>query len=465
MKIKTLLYLVLALALTACSKEDTGDVTAAELIRSITAAPQSENALRVDIHLDFKKAVSYQIEYWKAGEEASAQTTPLSEPVTSDKCTLILLKAHSEYNFRIHARTDNQTTESDVYKFTTSPLPSSVPTASLLNDKMEKQLSGYILLMRNDKPGVITLTDTEGEVMWYHIFNTSASVASFDPHTNTLSCILGNNPNNPFAGTEIIVMDLYGNTLLRKDVTDLYIHHEIRRLPNGDLMMVHFTPKTFDLTAQGGGKAETVFGDGIIVMDIKGNIKWEWDCFTEMNPAEDPKIMDKIEMLNMTYCQDWLHVNSADMDEEGNFYITSNWLSEMWKIDAKTKKVVYRLGTKGNVDLPQNSFMEGVHCVSARSKGQVLVFDNGMKSHRSRGLLFTVNETTRKAELTNNITLPSEYSSMYMGSVRIINDNLYIFGPTLSNAVLFTDAKGNILRTLKTTSQSYRAEYIPPINL
>lgn len=463
MKSKILFYCLLALALTACSKEETGEVTAAELIRSITAAPQSENALRVDIHLDFKKAVSYQIEYWKAGDETSVQTTPLSEPVTSDKCTLILLKAQSDYNFRVHASTDNQTAESDVYKFTTSPLPSTVPTASLLNDKMGKSLPGYILLMRNEKPGVLTLTDTEGEVVWYHLFQTSASVASFDPQTNTIACILGNNPKNAFAGNEIIVMDLYGNTLLKKDVTDLFVHHEIRRLPNGDLMMVHFTPKDFDLTAQGGSKTETVFGDGIIVMDMKGNIKWDWDCYTERSPVDDPRIMDKIEMLNMTYSQDWLHANSATMDEEGNFYITFNWLSEMWKIDAKTKKVIYRLGTKGNVEQPQDSFMEGVHCVSAINKNQVLVFDNGMQAHRSRGLLFTINESTKKAELTHNITLPSEYSSMYMGSVRKINDDLFIFGPTLSNAVLFTDAKGNILRTLKTSNQSYRAEYIPQI--
>lgn len=465
MKMKTLLYLIFVLALTSCSKEDTGEVTAAELIRSITAAPQSENALRVDIHLDFKKAVSYQIEYWKAGDEASVQTTPLSEPVTSDKCTLILLKAQSDYNFRIHASSDNQTAKSDVYQFTTSPLPSRISSPSLLNDKMDKPLPGYIMLTRNDKPGIVMLTDTEGEVVWYELFDTPIRVATFDTHTNTISCIVDGNPKHPYAGNEVIVIDLYGKVLLDKVITDLLAHHEVRRLPNGDLLMVCFKPGTFDLTAQGGGKAETVMGDGLVIMDMQGNVKWEWDCFGEVNPADDPNIMGNVEMLNMPYRQDWLHANSADMDVEGNLYITFNWTSEMWKIDAKTKKVIYRLGVGGNVDQPEGSFMSGVHCVSAQSKNQVLVFDNGMTSHQSRGLLFTVNESAGKAELTNNITLPSEYSSQFQGSVELINENLYIFGPTFSSAVLFTDAKGNILRTIKTMHQSYRAEYIPQINL
>lgn len=454
------------LLLFSCNKEENGDVAPAELISSITVAPQAGNALRTDIRLSFNKAVSYQVEYWQNGDESSLQTTALTGPVTSDKCTLLFMKAQTEYCFRVLAHTDSQSTRSEVYKFTTGVLPAVVPSVSVLTDEMPEQLPGYILITKsNETPGSIVITDTEGETLWYQILNESLSVATFDPKTNTIACIVGKHPTQLYTGSRILVMDLFGNTLLDKEVPELLIHHEIKRLPDGDLLMVHYTPKKFDLTAQGGDKEQTVYGDGLLVMDMKGNIKWEWDCFEEMNPADDPKIMDGIPMLNLRYCDDWLHANSADMDEEGNFYITFNWLSQMWKIDAKTKKVVYRLGDGGNVDIPSDAIPAGLHCVTASSKNHVLLFDNGLTSHHSRGLVFDIDAAAGKASVANNIVLPSEYSSQFQGSVYPVNDNLYMFGPTLSSAILFTDSEGTIVRILKTSNQSYRAEYIAVLDV
>ena len=465
MKKRIVYLLLLALALVACNEDEGGAVAPAELIRSITVGAQNENALRMEIHLEFKKEVSYQIEYWKAGDETASRLSHVSAPVTSDKCTLVLLRAQSDYNFRVHVRAGTQSSSSDVYKFTTGVIAARVPVPSLFEDKITQPLPGYLLLTKNDKPGVVIMTDTEGEVVWYQLFEEPIRVATFDALTNTVSCIIGPNSIQPFAGSRMFVMDLYGKVLLDKNVESLTPHHEIKRLPDGDFLLVRFVAKKFDLTAQGGGKEETVFGDGLMVMDIQGNIKWEWDCFGEVNPADDPNIMGKIEMLQMNYRDDWSHANSADRDEEGNYYITFNWSSELWKIDGKTKKVIYRLGKNGNVDMPQEAYMEGIHCVTALSRNQVLVFDNGQQTHLSRGLTFTVNDVSRKAELAHSITLPSEYGSPFQGSVERISEDLYLFGPTMSNSILFMSAQGDILRSFKTMSQTYRTQYIAKIEL
>lgn len=463
MKIRAFFYIILLLAFTACSEDDNGEVTPAALIRSITAATQSDNALRVDIKIDFKKAASYQIEYWKADDDTSVHTTRLYESAATSQCTLILLTAQTEYCFKVIARADNQSTTSSIYKFTTGILPSRISTSSLMEDKMEKKLPGYLLITKNDKPSHLILTNTEGEAVWYHTFESVLRVATFDEKTKTIACIVDVNPKHSFAGNKVLVMDLYGNVLLEKAITDVLPHHEIRRLSNGDLLMVHYSPKKFDLTAQGGGKEETVYGDGLVIMDMEGNIKWDWDCFYEVNPADDPNIMKKIKMLNLRYCDDWLHANSADMDEDGNLYITFNWTSELWKIDKKTKKTIYRLGGKGNISIPQNAYMQGLHCVSALNRNQALVFDNGLNTHHSRGLLFTVNEEAKTAQLSNCIELPSDLSSPFQGSVQRINENLYLLGPTMSNIIIFTDAKGSFLRTIKMMNQSYRVQYIRQI--
>lgn len=466
-KIYLILISFMLVTLCSCEDDDSGHVAPGKLMSRITSKVQANNALRVDVTTDFKDNVIYQIEYWKEDEPENKYMTKEKEGGVGAVTTLILLQAETVYNFRIHARSGNRYTESDVYSFSTDMLPSGVPTYTLQQDDLKKELSGYIMLTRGDmQPGYITLLDMKGNVVWYENTKLGVKVATFDTLTNTIYSIIGTDPDRDYNGKEILILDLFGNTLFHKDYEQLgkrYFHHDIRRLPDGNIVFVNYVPEQFDLTAQGGSTDETVFGDGLTIMDENGNFKWEWDCFSEINPQEDPDIMGDVFGIQLR--GDWVHANCVNFDKDGYFYMSFNWLNEVWKIDPKSGKVIYRLGGKGgNISIPQEGYTHGLHSLKLLDNNKILLFENGIYSHISRALIFTVNETNKTATLDLNVALPSEYSSPYMSSVELINGELLMFGSTFGQAVIFTDMQGNISRIIKSMHQSFRADYIPVIH-
>ncbi len=468
---KTIKYLalILLIVLSACESDSNGDVKPAEVIKSIQAGVRSDNALRVDVEIDFRQRVEYQIEYWKSGAEDNRKTTLPAEGVNTVTSTLVMLEPNTEYTFKVVASNESVRTVSDTYTFTTQALPSGVPVYSMQTNTTNKEIPGYIMQIRMDKPGYITLTNSEGTVVWYQNMNKAVKVANFDPKTNTFAAILGDHPLKEYTGDWIVIMDLYGNTQLDRESGELYPHHDIRRLPNGDLIVVNYVPKPFDLTKWGGSENEMVWGDGYTIMDTNGKIKTQWDCFVEMDPREDPKIMDMVAITSVLenplyYREDWLHANSCNFDADGNFYMTFNWLNQMWKINHQTGQVDYRVGIDGNVELPEEGFTGGIHTAMPLNPDKILVLDNGMMKKSTRALIYEVDKGNKKANVTMNVGLSAELSTPYMGSVIIIDDNLLMFGSTVACTVVYTDFQGNILRTITGHHQSYRAEYIADIN-
>lgn len=462
-----LLFLCLSIFFISCTKDD--DTSAVDLIKSIQAAVQPNNALRVDITLSLKKESSCRIHYWKEGDESSKKQTSVSEEVSSIVMTLVFLEPKTTYHFQVEVTSGSESVVSDEYKFTTENLPVEVPVCSVISDDLKEDVAGYILLMQPENPGYVEVIDTKGTVVWYEKMHENVIVATFDSNTNTFSCITGNHLGKAYTGKNLVVMDIYGNRLLKKNAEDMYVHHDVRRLPDGNLVVIHYVPRAFDLSQYGGNTEEMVWGDGYSILDMQGNVLKQWDCFNELNPQDDPNIMKIVaatEVLDnpIKYREDWLHANSINFDSDGNFYMSFNWRSELWKINAETGKVSYRVGKDGNVNLPSEGIASGMHSVLPVSPDKVLVYDNGLTNHISRALLYNIDETSRNVTIDLNVPLDVAYTSPYMSSVRFINDNLLLFGGTFSKCIVFTTRDGKVLRTLSTMFQSFRADYIPDIN-
>ena len=457
-----LVFFSLLCLFNSCSSDD--ELIPADVLRAVTAKIQDNNVLRMDIHLDFKTEAAYQIEYWPSDKKENIQTTTLSEKVMQDTKTLIFLTPQTTYDFRVHIKSSLGEIVSDTYSFTTGKLPNNVGKLTLQEKGVKKEIPGYLLCMENKEPGVVTISNMEGRVVWYEEFNEHVKFVTFDTKTQTLACIVGKNRLNPFCGSIIRVIDLYGKKIFERRDEKLLAHHEICRLDNGDLLLVHFVEQNFDLTSRGGSKSEKVTGDGLMVMDIQtGQVKWEWDCFMEFNPADDPNIMGQVNMLNLNYRDDWLHVNSAAQDKNGDFYITLNWSSEIWKISGKDKKVLYRVGNKESIPTAPEDQMQGVHCASVIAPDQILVFDNGRETHISRALTFTVNPSAMTAKVTHRIDVPQKLGSPFQGSAQKTEDDYYVIGPSQSSSILIYDAKGELVKMYNTPFVTYRAIYFKDI--
>ena len=446
---------IMPFILTACDTDENHSF--ASYVDSITAKVQDGNSLRVDLNIHFLRSAFYQIEYWDVKDERKKKRTTVREGNGLTTCTLVLLKPETTYAFQVLIN-GKESVLSGIYQFETLSLPSMVPDCYIEFDELE-DIDGYMILSRFDlKPGLTTIIDMQGNTVWYQeMEEKGVSVAAFDTLHHTVQCIMGGQSGYAYSGSDIIVMDLFGNILLQKDVRDYGLHHEIRRMPDGNLLMVNHVYRDFDLSAVGGSTHETVVGDGVVIMDMQGNIVWNWECFSEIDPREDEDIMT----ANVGP-GDWVHANSANYDEDGNIYVTFNWLNQIWKINRETKEIEYRLGEDGTIDLNPEGWVSGVHNVNVTGPDSFYLFDNGTLSHQSRILGYKVDKSIGKAVIDFNVLLPTDKSSQFQGGVNILNSNLMIVCSTFSNAILFIDKSGQIHRIIRTPYQSYRAEYIPP---
>lgn len=455
MKLLKYTILIFAVILVSCSDEQSGSVAPTELIKSVNASVNSSNALRVNVAIEFRKKVTYQIQYWKQGSDKNKKTTLAVDASSSALSTLVFLEPNTFYDFQILASTESASTISEVYTFRTGTLPGNISTYTLPVDNMETDLPGYILLAKRDSPGFIAVTDTKGTVVWYESVPKGVRVVNYDPKTKYFVAITGGNSEKAYAGDGVFVVDLCGNVILDRESKKLYPHHDSRLLPDGDIILVNYVPKKYDLSSQGGGTEDIVWGDGYTIMDINGNIKKQWDCFNELNPQNDPDIMKTK--------GDWLHANSVNYDSEGNYYMTFNAPSELWKIDKQTGAVYYRVGRKGNVAMDAAGFANGLHSPYLLDVNKILVLDNGSNTGTSRALVYSVDQTAKKATVSFEVAFPKEYGSANRSNAQIIKDNLIVLGSSTAMSVVFTDFEGKVLRVIGCNYPPFRADYIPEI--
>ena len=461
---KILFFAISAVCLlTACQGEDhgrDGDSTT----EAFSVQLNTDNTLRADVTINLQAPTTYHIEYWEVADPTTLKKTQPAEAKGHVKRTLILLKPRTQYACRVVYANGK---ESPVRTFTTQSAPDEIAHVTLLTDDMPRELPGYLLVYMRKSPGFVYLLNAKGVPVWYQSIPEGVLVANFEPRTHRLYMItqpVQNDFNEAYTGRIFKVIDLWGNTIVEKKLSTLpemagrKAHHECRPLPNGDAILVTTVDRKFDLRAQGGSANETVTGDGYVIINLKGKVVSQWDCFGTLNPTADPQVMRTKE--------DWLHANSINYDQAGNYYMSFNRRSELWKINPATGHVIYRLGSTGNVTMPAEGYADGMHCANPSAPDDVLVLDNGRNNaHGSRAVRYAIDPVTQHARLLLNSEVPRQYSTPNRGSAQLIDNNMLVFGMSVKNLILFTDCsrQARIYRILSLSHLPYRAEYIPSI--
>ncbi|MGH2972590.1 MAG: arylsulfotransferase family protein [Gaiellaceae bacterium] len=122
---------------------------------------------------------------------------------------------------------------------------------------------------------------------------------------------------------------------------------------------------------------------------------------------------------------DYFHLNSIDVDSDGNLLLSARNTSAIYKVDRKTGKVLWRLGGKMSdfaVD-PAASFAFQ-HDVRRRSDGTITIFDNNAAAPTdqtlSRGLRIKVDMKKKRASLVKEYLAPAARTTWAMGNVQLL---------------------------------------------
>ncbi|RAV28121.1 aryl-sulfate sulfotransferase [Sinomicrobium soli] len=456
-------------------------------IREIRLSSPGNSALKEDINIVLNKTASVYVEYWKEGG-AEKYTTPVSEDREEHDIHLLLLEPGTTYEYRITVKGlfDKST---DIRSFHTMDAP-----PWMVHDWMKEGAprdvtaldDGMVMLCYRGYPGYIAIVDGNGVVRWYwQDDDLGVRIATITPR-KTILALLAPARKDEFrkkkkgenagvasyymrtgktgfvGGTEIVELNLEGHELRRINVAekDLVFHHDIRMNDQSQIMSIYRDYRMYDLKGSGEAR-DTLWGDGVMIMDTLGEVVKKWSAWEVWDIEKDTRLEE--------YAGDRFHFNSIRLDRDGNYLLSTPIENQVWKVNPKTGKLVWKLGKGGDFEMDSTSYFYFQHDAHINRLGDLMLFDNGDFSPNdttkvnkfSRSVSFDLDTVNMRANIKINTVLPGRYYTSRMGSSTLLpNDNI-LFTSSKTGGVVISDQKGEVLWALNSYFIPYRAEYVP----
>jgi Arylsulfotransferase (ASST) len=277
----------------------------------------------------------------------------------------------------------------------------------------------------------------------------------------------------------------------RYQVSGCTCHHDVKYLPNGNVLMIVWETKTRNEAIAAGRNPSTIPGNTFTsdkIIEVKqtgptsGQIVWEWHVWDHLIQDYDSSkanygvVGDHPELIDINYGDsfvgDWLHTNSVDYNPKyDQVLIDIHNFNEVWVIDHSTTTeeaagheggeygkggdLLYRWGNPEAYDAgvagdQKLFFQHGAAWIPAGypGEGHILVFNNG--NNRPSGQYSTVDEFAPPVDSEGEYYLepggaygPDEYtwsysatppssfySTVFGGALRLMDGNTLICGGT-----------------------------------
>jgi hypothetical protein len=181
-----------------------------------------------------------------------------------------------------------------------------------------------------------------------------------------------------------------------------------------------------DLTSVGGPKEGRIF-DGIFQeVNIRtGRVLFEWHSWPAVGldesyaPAPKPPAEGK-----KAPPYDYFHINSVELERNGNYLISARNTHALYEIDGKTGKILWRLGgKKSSFEMGPGTNFEWQHDARRHANGTITIFDNGAAppiEKFSRILVLRVNAQTKRATLVRSYSHPKRLLAPFEGNAQFL---------------------------------------------
>lgn len=197
--------------------------------------------------------------------------------------------------------------------------------------------------------------------------------------------------------------------------------HEFLLTPRGTALITIYREVRRDLSGLGGPGRATVVESIVREVDVEsGRVLLDWHAMdhvafgeTHEDVPNDPK-----EPF------DFFHVNSIDVDHDGNLLVSARHTDTVYKIDRRTGEVLWRLGgERSDFTLGPGARFYSQHDARRQPDGDITLFDNSnppqLREH-SRAIRLDVNERTMHATLEEAIRHPLGLSSDSQANVQTL---------------------------------------------
>lgn len=316
-------------------------------------------------------------------------------------------------------------------------------------------------------PGTRALvTDKDGEVLWFYRNPDMTFPIGFLANGNFAHA------EQPAPGVSALrIVDLAGDTVFFTLASDLNqklvelgfepvvtsFHHDVRILPNGNLLLLTVVAKELTDLVGFEGQAIRVLGDTAVVLDANLDPVWTWSAFNHLDVDRHP-----MNCLDDRGICDWTHGNALIYTPaDGNLIMSLRHQHWIIKIDFQdgigTGNVLWKHGSDGDFALlngGDDAWQYGQHfpVVLDDTIGvyRMAAYDNGNQRPTdpagifceddpdvacfSRAVVFELDEMMMTSRIVWEDTLP--FYSSFLGSIqllgtdRIFHDSGGIGGPS-----------------------------------
>jgi hypothetical protein len=212
-------------------------------------------------------------------------------------------------------------------------------------------------------------------------------------------------------------------------------HHEFLISSQDTALITIYNPARQDLSEFGGSKDGIVYEGIVQELDIEsGEVLFEWHSLEHVGIEES---YAKLQPENRPGL-DYFHINSIDVDHDGNLLVSARLTFAVYKIDRKSGEVIWRLGgKKSDFQMGPGTRFTYQHDARRQPDGTVTIFDNGNTVfedsgrpkvvEESRGIVLELDMEKMSASLVREYTHPDKQFAHAGGNMQVLpNGNVFI---------------------------------------
>ena len=208
--------------------------------------------------------------------------------------------------------------------------------------------------------------------------------------------------------------------------------HEFLITPNDTALFTVYHQLHVDLSPYGGPKNGRIF-DGIVQeVDIAtGKVLFEWHSYPAIGLRESyvppPKANAK-----KPAPWDYVHLNSIDVEPNGDFLVSARNTHALYEISHTTKKVLWRLGgKKSDFKMGPGTSFHWQHDARRQDDGTITLFDNGAApplEKFTRILRLHVDMAAKRVTLVKSYRHPLRLLVPFEGNAQFLPDGHVFVG-------------------------------------
>jgi hypothetical protein len=200
--------------------------------------------------------------------------------------------------------------------------------------------------------------------------------------------------------------------------------HEFLITPEGTALITVYNEVNVDLSSVGGPASHPTLDSILQEVDIAtGNVLLEWHSLDHV------ALSDSWAAILTPY--DYFHINSVDVDVDGNLLVSARNTWGVYKLDRKTGEIIWRLGSRsGDFELGPGVEFQYQHDARGHSDGTITLYDDGPgdASHPSRAIRIGIDPRARRATLLQEYPHTPPLYSTAMGNAQFLGSDSVLVG-------------------------------------